>query len=243
MYKLFESYDVIYPSFVSDESTDTGNVHLNKAYSLIRRIKRGIKNKEELPGSIITDVFMELNECSDEESEDNMELCANILWLFFVWWNCMFDTKMLRDVGLKWKLKKLKTSDLLEIEEKNSEEMKDTRAGFVETFDDMINEVIKELKTHPEWADLGDYYLALRYFTNMVDTDYPVAMNKAIGLQMMLSYVQMGNKYAIVSKPESKQRPTVIDVEPDDIVVVSEDDNVVQFQPRRRTTNLKANCQ
>ncbi len=53
----------------------------------------------------------------------------------------------------------------------------------------------------------------------------------------------MGKKAvnAIASKPEPKQRPEVIDIEPDDIIVVSESDNVVQFQPRKQATDLKAN--
>ena len=135
MDRIFETIDIIYPSFVSEDYCDTGNEHLNKAYSLIRRIKRGMKNHEEMQGSIIGDVITELFDAVDEENDDNLALCANILWVFFVWWGSLLDITMLRDVELKWKLKKLKTSDFMEIEERNPEEMKDKRAGFVEDLD------------------------------------------------------------------------------------------------------------
>ncbi len=87
-------------------------------------------------------------------------------------------------------------------------------------------------KSNSIWVDLGKMALGMLW--------------EEVGRPVAEAYLHdLGQKAidAIVSKPESKQRPTVIDVEPEDIVVVSEDDNVVQFQPRRRTTNLKANCQ
>ena len=56
--------------------------------------------------------------------------------------------------------------------------------------------IIKMLKADPEWADLGDYYLGLRYVLGMVDTGLSLEMNKAVGMQMMLSLVQIGNDYA-----------------------------------------------
>jgi len=59
--RIFESIDIVYPSFVSEDYCDTGNEHLNKAYSLIRRIKRGMKNHEEMQGSIIGDVITGLH--------------------------------------------------------------------------------------------------------------------------------------------------------------------------------------
>lgn len=46
------------------------------------------------------------------------------------------------------------------------------------------------------YSELGDYYLALRYITGMIDNDYEQLYNKDIGMKMMLSYLSLGNLYA-----------------------------------------------
>ena len=60
----------------------------------------------------------------------------------------------------------------------------------------VINSLISELKSELEWADLGDYYLAMKYVNNMVYTGFSPEMNVAIGMQMMLALVDIGNEYA-----------------------------------------------
>lgn len=56
--------------------------------------------------------------------------------------------------------------------------------------------MLKSLKSDQQWSDLADYYLALRYVVGMVNTDLSKEMNSAIGIQMMLSFMTLGNKYA-----------------------------------------------
>ena len=45
----------------------------------------------------------------------------------------------------------------------------------------MITEVIKSLKSDTEWAGLSDYYLALTFLFDMVDTELSTEFNIAIG--------------------------------------------------------------
>ena len=87
-------------------------------------------------------------------------------------------------------------------------------------------------KNNSMWVDLGKMALGMIW--------------DEVGRPVTEAWLHdMGQKAvnAIVSKTEPNQRPTVIDVEPEDIVVVSEEDNVVQFQPGKRSTNFKANFQ
>ena len=62
--------------------------------------------------------------------------------------------------------------------------------------DEIITVLIRLLKETEEGAEIGDYYLALRYVLGMVDTGYSNEMNQAVGMQMMMSFAQLGNRYA-----------------------------------------------
>ncbi len=56
--------------------------------------------------------------------------------------------------------------------------------------------LLQILKGSPDYADLADYYLALKYITGMAGNDYSDDMNKTIGMEMMLSFLTLANPYA-----------------------------------------------
>jgi hypothetical protein len=58
-------------------------------------------------------------------------------------------------------------------------------------------ELLKALKSSLDLTELADYYLALRYVVSMIDTGLSSEMNIAVGMQMMLSFMQLGNPYAL----------------------------------------------
>ena len=58
-------------------------------------------------------------------------------------------------------------------------------------------DAIKVLKSDIEWADLGDYYLALTFMFDMVDTELSAEFNIEIGNQMLIAYAELGNTYAV----------------------------------------------
>ena len=64
-------------------------------------------------------------------------------------------------------------------------------------FKEMITEAIKALKSDTEWAEQGNYYLALTFLFDMVDTELSSEFNIAIGNQMLVAYAELGNLYAI----------------------------------------------
>lgn len=68
---------------------------------------------------------------------------------------------------------------------------------FVEGNSEFILEGIRILKTSSEWADLGDYYLAVSYIMGVIDNEYDNDMNNLIGEEFMSTLVTLENKYAV----------------------------------------------
>lgn len=81
--------------------------------------------------------------------------------------------------------------------QKDAKKSAKKKQAFIHDFDKLIFDLIHELKTTKRWSQLGDYYLALRYMYGLIDTDYSDEMNQAVGIQMMLAFLQLGNKYAL----------------------------------------------
>lgn len=65
-----------------------------------------------------------------------------------------------------------------------------------EDFEESIDILLKALKTHAEWSDLADYYMAMRYMMGCISNELTEEMNKAIGSEMLWAFMKMGNKYA-----------------------------------------------
>lgn len=84
----------------------------------------------------------------------------------------------------------------MKLRDTESSEIKEKRKSFVSDFEALITEVLKALKTDIKWSELADYYLALRYIVGMVDTDLSNEMNSSVGMQMMLSFMTLGNDLA-----------------------------------------------
>ena len=86
--------------------------------------------------------------------------------------------------------------DFLNLRVKESDEIKQRRESFIQDMDGVVVNLLNALKSDFEWMELADYYLALRYLISMVDTGLSTEMNSTIGMQMMLSFLQLGNPYA-----------------------------------------------
>lgn len=63
-------------------------------------------------------------------------------------------------------------------------------------FKDGINDLIKFLKQSPQWKDIGDYYIAMRYVWGSVENDLSPGMNYRIGSEMLQAFADVGNPYA-----------------------------------------------
>ena len=170
------------------------NVSFKKGYDLSQRILKAFARGETLRGTFITDVAELFIQAINETEAP--EAIANLVWSIFVWWSQLFDAKEMLELQNKILAKKIDFIELSREMKNVSPEVESSRQGFISNFDELLCGSIKSLKSDKNWSDLGDYYLALRYTNGLVDTALSPEMNVTIGLQLMIAYEQLDNKYA-----------------------------------------------
>lgn len=189
---MIELFNIIIPLFTSEEAME--NKAFKKGYELSQSLLNSFAKAEILSGNTIVRIFEAYAEAVD--TSESPEALANLMWTIFVWWSQLYDTKELLSMQNRLLSKKLGIKDYMHLKDTTSKEIKEKRLGFIADVNDMINEILRTLKSEPEWADLADYYLALRYVMGLVDTELSNEMNTAVGMQMMLSFMTLGNSYA-----------------------------------------------
>ncbi len=187
-----ETFKKIMPLFYSEEAMN--NSSFKKGYDLSQRILSAFASGETLRGTIITDVTEVFAQATDEIEAP--EAIANLVWSIFVWWSQIFDVKEMLSLQNKLISKRINTMELSRAIKRVSPEVESNRQGFISDMDELLRGSIKSLKSDENWSDLGDYYLALRYTNGLVDTDLSVEMNVTMGIQLMIAYAQLDNKYA-----------------------------------------------
>jgi len=77
---------------------------------------------------------------------------------------------------------------------------------IIRELNESILPIIQDLSSLPKWVDLAHYYLALRYFTGMVNNGISDDWNSAIGMEMMRSLLVFKNRYArrLLKYPDKK---------------------------------------
>lgn len=194
--ELVKMMEIVLPLSYSDEALQ--NLHFKKGYDNCRRILDAFTHNENISGKIISDSF-EAYEQATENSEIP-EAVANILWLIFVLWSQILEKDMIK-AGESFLYPRRNNPPFVKAyinaKANESDEIKKKRQDFINDFDEIIVELLKALKSLPDWSDLADYYLALRYVLSMIDTGLSLEMNTAVGMQMMLSFLSLGNTYAL----------------------------------------------
>lgn len=189
---MVELLNVMLPLYCSDAAMK--NDSFKKGYELSQRLLDGFAKAEILPGSMIGRIFEAYLNAADESEEP--EAFANIMWCIFVWWTQIYDTDQILSLQNKQLSKKLTFKDYNKLRGTESTEIKKKRKRFIADFEVIITKVLQGLKAEMEWSDLADYYLALRYIVGMVDTGLSNEMNSSVGMQMMLSFMALGNDLA-----------------------------------------------
>lgn len=182
----------ILPLHCSEEAIKNSN--FKKGYDLSLRLLEAFSNAEVLPGSMIVRIFEAFVNAAEET--EFPEVVANLVWSIFVWWSQISDTNKLLSLQNKLLSKKLSIKDYMTLKDTEDVSIIEKKVGFISDFDGIITEALKALKSEQEWSDLADYYLSLRYIVGMVDTDLSTEMNSAVGMQMMLSFMALGNRHA-----------------------------------------------
>lgn len=183
---------IILPLYSSDEAMKNDN--FRKGYELSQSMLESFSRAETLSGNVIVRIFESFLNAADES--ESPESVANLMWSIFIWWTQMYDTEQMLSLQNKMLSKKLTFKDYMKLRDTESTAIKEKRVSFVSDFNEIITATLKALKSEQEWSDLADYYLALRYVVGMVDTDLPYEMNSAVGMQMMLSFMTLGNDIA-----------------------------------------------
>lgn len=191
-YHITELLKVIFPLCYSEKAME--NLNFKNGYDLSQRLLVAFCNAEVLSGDIITRIFEAFIKATDES--EFPEAVANLVWSVFIWWTQLSDTSKLLSLHNKLLSKKLSIKDYMTLKDTEDASIKEKKISFISDFNELVTEALKSLKSMQEWSDLADYYLALRYVVGMVDTDLSTEMNSAVGMQMMLSFMTLGNSYA-----------------------------------------------
>lgn len=193
MKELLNVFLRIFPLIETEKAYE--NEAFSKGMKEIREMLNLIYNGEEVDGNIISEIC----ECFEDAIEaEVIECVANMIWcIFFLWTQQYADIDKMRKIQHRIVNKQVDWKELIYENQKNNKAVSDQRKRFIVDFDESLFGLISILKETEQWSQLGDYYLALRYVFGIVDTEYSEEMNQLIGLQMLLAFVQIGNKYAL----------------------------------------------
>ncbi len=196
--KMIDTLEIQLPIICSDKALQEPNFAeaYKRTIEIWNRIKKG--NSQILRG------FIESTFEYYEEAIINSEVVeavANTLWLTFVMFALMPDehSAKMGEAVLYGKAldKKFVKQYVLKDSYPISEQNLQNKRAYVEDSQETVVTLIRFLKESDEYADLADYYTALRYVIGMVANEYSDDMNKTIGIEMLLSFAQLGNKYVI----------------------------------------------
>ena len=197
--EFWEQIDVILP--VTSSENAIKNEHFKKAYSIHRKFFDELQKQklDNIDKAMIC--FEEYIDAFDDENSRE-EAAANFIGL---WYLLMVMIKLVP------KVMKNKTAALTQIKSKNPKigrKLENIDPNFekdandlVSEFDDlelneMLSEFMKSIKKSGKWYELGDYFLALQFFFNLVDNDMTWEFNRRVGVEMLIAFASVGNPYA-----------------------------------------------
>lgn len=197
--KMIAALKILFPIICSDSAMQ--NQHFVNGYKRTQEIWKKLKSPHEGIMSSAIERALEEYESSLIDNPETIESAANMLWLIFINYALMPDehsVKMGEAVlyGKSLKLdfvKKYVLKDSNPINKENATNKKE----FVKDSQEAIMALIRILKKSTGYPDLADYYIAIRYVIGMIDNEYSDALNKTIGMEMLTSFAELGNKYAL----------------------------------------------
>lgn len=197
--KVTQVMAVQFPILCSEKAMQ--NENFEKGYKRTQEIWKRIKEAQ----TSITNEFayspLEYYEAALGECAEIDEAIANILWVVFINYSLLPDEHfdkigeaIIKDDAQNYDFVKkyvLKGNHL------TSQINIDNKKGYVKDSQETIISLLKLLKRSKIYADLADYYSAMRYAICMVDNNYSDEMNKSIGIEMLNACASLGNSYAL----------------------------------------------
>ena len=192
---MVELWKVMVPLSSSEKALE--NISFKKGYEKCCTILDSFSKNDPVMGHVISDCFELFSQAAEED--DLPEAVANMMWLLFLNWSQIMDQSMIdafTSIVYPRKNQPSANKVIMKAKSEVSEEVIKKRKEFIDDLDDSAMELLKALKEEPDWSDIADYFLGLKYLVGMVDSGLSPEMNEAVGMQMLLSQVQLGNEYA-----------------------------------------------
>lgn len=197
--KMVSMLDILFPFSVSDKALE--EPFFNEGYRHSQKLRAVMQNGEE---TIHREVFEKTIEAFLKSLETSAlkEAAANFLWVIFVFFS-LIQVQDENSISMGRKILNGKVDGSKFIKDyvlKNlvdtDDEKREAQKSFARDFNECIVACMECLKESSEYANIADYYLALRYIIGLVDTEYGQQTNRIIGMEMMLSFLTLGNPYA-----------------------------------------------
>ncbi|MDO4275456.1 MAG: helix-turn-helix transcriptional regulator [Eubacteriales bacterium] len=194
--QMKKMFDYGFPRVYSDE--ESYNKSFQNAYEKHTKIYEALYDMETASKVLVSRCLEEYSTALEES--ELIEAAINILGLIFICWTSIVDEKymeignMIKTSGKKsLEIKKLLSDGDIVIDS----EIERLREQFLEDYDDMVMELIAYTKASMEWAECGDFYLAMKYIVGMQDNYLSREMNQQIDIQMICSLCELNNPYAL----------------------------------------------
>lgn len=177
------------------------NVHFKRAYKIQQDYYRWCCNDSKITADI-EDSLTCASEYLSAAAEDGIraEAFANYIALCFFFEMLYLGLNSINDeLALFEQLKKGDKAFRKATDSNNKRQLFEAGKLLKEhsrIYELSMGMMLTHLKLSGKWANLADYYLALRYMFNMVDNGLGYAFNLRIGMEMMQSFASVGNKYA-----------------------------------------------
>ena len=214
--KVLQIRDGILPIYSSEKSFE--NECFSKAYNIIKTAEMKVDSKELSTEEDIEKLLTEddVQECvlgferAWTEHKDYYGLINYIVLLYRVFGELDQDSRKLSLVLLndnrrsatdirKLYLRQYPKHDDEQRREyiSSKKEMKQARKECIDAFENDVISYISELKNNPEFADMGDYLLAIKYLLGFCQNSFSTEANMRFGVDLLELQSKIGNKYAI----------------------------------------------
>lgn len=197
--KMIAALEAQFPIMCSKKAMQ--DQHFANGFKKTQEIWQNLKLSHE--SIMISSIKLALDsyEASLSDNPETAESAANMLWLIFINYALMPDehsVKMGEAVLFEKSLKPdfIKKYVLKDVNPISEEDAANKKA-FIRDRQEAIIVLIHILKDSANYADLADYYIAIRYVIGMVANEYSDDLNKTIGMEMLTSFAELGNKYAL----------------------------------------------
>ena len=190
---IFEFLDIIFPKFLVSETME--DVYFQKGCKCLNSIREDFKKNKVIS-------IKKYEECIDlflqsYRKFQTLKSIANTLGVILVFYAPQFTGEEEEEVGKEiYKQRRISKQVLKKYFLREEIVNNPIKKEFIEKYNDFVMEGIRILKEIPEWSQLGDYYLALRYIIGMVENDNNQDMNILIGEEFMINLFELDNKYA-----------------------------------------------